>query len=372
MAAEPGRRLPRVLFVIGSLEPGGSEGQLVMLLQRVHGTRIDAGLVALAPARDPRHTRSVEAIGLPFRVLATQDGRAARLVSYGRNFGAVLRSFRPDLVYPWLEESTLLAGPLARLTGYPLAVARRNVSGPYADRPAPVVAAIHAAERLALIVTANSGAVAQETIRRGVPAARVRVIRNGQVPPPFALLPSRAVISLGYLARMRPEKGHLRLLRALAALRTDVPWRVALAGDGLLEAEIREEVARLSLGDRVTFCGPVSDAAAFWCEQDVAVLLSDHEGSPNALIEAALIGRPIVATAVGGVPELVVPEIGLLVDPDDGPGTTAALRRLIEDRELREAMGAAAREHAAEHYSIEAFVDGHCAAVDQALELAAR
>jgi glycosyltransferase involved in cell wall biosynthesis len=372
MAAEPGRRLPRVLFVIGSLEPGGSEGQLITLLQRVHGKRIDAGLVALAPAQDPRHTRTVEAIGLPFRVLGPQPGRAARIASYVRTLGAILRSFAPDLVYPWLEQSALLAAPMARASGTPVAIARRNVSGPYTERPAPVVAAIHAAERLAVLATANSRAVAEETVRRGIPGGRVRIVRNGQRLPPAAALPSRAVISLGYLARMRPEKGHLRLLRALADLRTEVPWRVDLAGDGPLEAEIRQEAARLSLCDRIVFCGAVSDASEFWRDRDVAVLFSDHEGSPNALIEAALMGRPMVATAVGGVPELVGEDMGLLVGPEDSSGATKALRRMIESRDLRERMGAAAREHAARRYSVEAFVDGHCAAINEALEFATR
>jgi L-malate glycosyltransferase len=372
MVAESAGRLPRVLFVIGSLEPGGSEGQLVTLLERVHGERIDAGLVAFTQANDPRHTRAVERIGLPFRVLGPQAGRAARIVSYVRTLGGVLRSFEPDLVYAWLEESALLAAPMARAAGVPVAVARRSVSGAYTERPAPIVAAVHAAERLSVLATANSQAVAAETVRRGIPAERVRVVRNGQVLPPMAALPSRDVISVGYLARMRPEKGHLRLMRALSVLRTDVPWRVDLAGDGPLEAEVRREAERLSLRDRVAFCGPVADAPAFWRHRDVAVLLSDYEGSPNALIEGALMGRPLVATAVGGMPELVREDMGMLVDPDDSQDIADALRRMIEDRGLRERMGAAGREHAASHYSVEAFVDGQCAAIDEALELASR
>jgi glycosyltransferase involved in cell wall biosynthesis len=198
----------------------------------------------------------------------------------------------------------------------------------------------------------------------------VRVIRNGHAVPPLTPLPSAAAVTLGCVAHLRREKGHLRLLRALAALKTTVPWRVDLAGDGPLETEVRREVARHGLGDRVRLLGRVADAPAFWRERDVAVLLSDHEGSPNALIEAALMGRPLVATAVGGVPELVDASLGRLVEPDDDHGTASALRELVEDRSLRERLGAAARERAIVRYSMDAFVDGHCAAIREALELA--
>jgi glycosyltransferase involved in cell wall biosynthesis len=372
MAADPlaRARRPRVLFVIGSLEPGGSEGQLVSLLERAHGTRIDAALVALVPAADLRHTRRVERLGLPFRILGPQSNRALRLAGSVRALAGVLRAFRPDLVYPWLEQSALLAAPMARAFGTPVAIARRNVSGPYAERPAPVVAAIHAAERLAVLATANSEAVAAETVRRGIPPERVRVVRNGQVPPPATPLPSSDVVVLGYLARMRPEKGHLRFLQALASLRTDVPWRADLAGDGQLRDEVEATIGLLRLGDRVRLVGPVDDPTAFWRERDVAVLLSDHEGSPNALIEAALVGRPIVATDVGGVPEIVDASVGLLADPDDPGAIAAALARMIEDPALRERMGAAARALAGERYGMDAFVDGQCAAIDEALALA--
>ena len=253
-------------------------------------------------------------------------------------FARVVQSMRPDLVYPWLEQSALLAAPLARLFGVPVLVARRNVSGPYVERPRPIVSAIHAAERLAVLATANSSAVAAETVRRGIPAQRVRVIANGYDPASSPPLPCQDVVVLGYVARMRPEKGHRRLLAALAALDSATPWRVDLAGDGPLEGEIEAEARRLGLDDKVRFLGAVDDVRGFWRGCDGALLLSDHEGSPNALIEAAGMGRPLLATGVGGIPEFVDEEIGILVSPDDAAGLVAALRRLIEDRVLRERL----------------------------------
>ena len=363
-------RLPRVLFVIGSLEAGGSESQLVSLLERIHGVRVDARLAVLVPAADGRLTDRVRVAGVPLVILGPQRGRAARLAGSVFRFVRLVRSTRPDLVYPWLEQSALLAAPLARLLGVPVLLARRNVSGPYVERPRPIVSAIHAAERVAVLATANSSAVAAETVRRGIPPRRVRVIANGYDPAPTPPLPCGDVVVLGYVARMRPEKGHRRLLAALAVLDTVTPWRVDLAGDGPLEAEIEAEAKRLGLDGRVRFLGAVDDVRHFWRRCDAASLLSDHEGSPNALIEAAGMGRPLLATAVGGIPEFVDEEVGILVSPDDPAGLVAALRQLIEDRALRERLGGAAWRRVTERFSMEQFVDGHCAAIHEALELA--
>jgi len=95
------------------------------------------------------------------------------------------------------------------------------------------------------------------------------------------------------------------------------------------------------------------------------VLLSDDEGSPNALIEAAMRGRPAVGTDGGGTPEVVGEDGGLLV-PHDPREIADALRRLIDDRELRVALGCGAHRRALEMYDLDKFVDGHLAAIVEA------
>jgi len=342
------------------------------LLERSHGSRIDARLAVLFQAADVRLTETVRDIGVPLTVLAPRGNAYVQGAMAAGRLPWLLHAWRPDVVYTWLEHGTFLAAPIARVMGLPVMVARRNVSGPYATRPKPFVHAIFGAERLALLVTANSKAVAAEAVRRGIPSGRVRVIANGHPAVEKMPLPASETVVLGYLARMRPEKGHRRLVRALATLETRVDWRVNLGGDGPLRGEIEADVKRHGLGDRVQFTGPVDDVAAFWGECDAAVLLSDHEGSPNALIEAAALGRPLVATRVGGVPEFVNATNGLLVDPTDDTAVALALRRMIEDRELRQRLGAAAHRHAMRQFSIETFVEGHCGAIDECLVLSRR
>lgn len=366
-------RLPQVLFVIGSLAQGGSERQLVALIEAAHGSRFSATVAVLEHSADNRHESRLEALGVPVVALS---GRRARLPRAARAAGSLRRLVvlmlrrRPDVVYSWLEEATLLAAPVARLLRVPVVVARRNISGPYDALSGPLVRAIHRAERLAALVTVNCRAVGAEAERRGIAGDRVRVVRNGCRLPEVGERSGSGPVRIGYLARMRPEKGHMRLLRALAHVDATANWRVEIAGDGELDETLRRAADRLGLRERVRFVGPVADGALFWGDQDVAVLLSDHEGSPNALIEAAAAGLPIVGTAVGGVPELVDDEVGALVDPGDDRGIAMAIERLVRDPALRASRGAGARERAESRYSLDAFVQGHCAVLDEVADIA--
>jgi glycosyltransferase involved in cell wall biosynthesis len=363
-----GRRLPRVVFCIGGLERGGSETQLVAMLERLHGAKLDATVVTLSQPADGALLERLRRAGVAVISLRPDGGpRPWRVAVAALRMAVLLVLRRPDAVYAWLEEATLLAAPLARLTGTPLLVARRNIFGPYAQRGGAVVRAIHLAERQARVVTVNSRAVGEVTLARGVDAARVRLVPNGHVVQPELPAPLDGEVAIGYVARFRAEKGHLRLLDALARVCASAPWRVDLAGDGPLQEQIEAEARRLGVQDRVRFAGAIADPGAFWATHHIAALLSDHEGSPNALIEAALAGRPIVATAVGGVPDVVAPDGGRLVSPDDPEAIAEALSAFIDDAALRRRAGAAARAHAEEHFSMDGSVAGHWAAIQEAL-----
>ena len=359
--------MPRVLFVIGALDRGGGETQLVALVERLHPERVEATIATLGLAADPLLRERLRARGVRHIVLGGRGPRAKRMVALGPSLLVALRVFRPDLVYAWLEQAAAIAAPAARAYRIPVAVARRNVSGPYTQWPRPVVDGIARAERLAAVVTANSEAVACEAVARGIAPERIRVVPNGhEVSPPLMFPPDDAGVALGYVAGFRAEKGHHRLVEALSHVRAGRPWHVDLAGDGPLRERIAEEVRARGLGDRVRFTGGFSDARAFWAERHVGVLLSDHEGLPNALIEAAMAGRPVVGTDVGGMPEVVGPG-GFVVGADDPAATGAALAQLIDDAALRTRLGAAAHRHAAERFSMAQFVAGHHSAIMEAM-----
>jgi glycosyltransferase involved in cell wall biosynthesis len=309
----------------------------------------------------------LDELGVGLIQLPSSGGpRALRpAVSLPRTFAA-LRRVRPDVVYAWLEEASTTVAPAARALGIPVVIARRSVIGSGAEKRAHFRIPIRWAERHAQLVTGNSVAVIERAEARGVRPERLRLVRNGH--PEVAALPPPpgGPVSLGYLANYRPEKGQLRLLDALELLDARNPWRVDLAGSGPLREQIAAGIAARGLQERVSAGGPIADVQAFWAEHDVAVLLSDDEGSPNALIEAAMLGRPLDGTDGGGTAEVIAADGGILVSHD--PAEIArAFERLIDDPRLRRSMGEGARRHALERYDLAKFADGHVAVLREAL-----
>jgi glycosyltransferase involved in cell wall biosynthesis len=363
-------RRPRVIFAIGGLGTGGSERQLVELVVQTHGEMLDAVVLTLSDHASAAHgDRLREAhvpVYSPHRRGSLRVVRAGVILTWAES---IVRRVRPDVIYAWLEHAALYLAPIARLHRVPLVVARRNVCGATAERFLPARMAIRAAEGSARVVTANSRACLAEARRRGIAHRRLVLVHNGHVhvdPLPF---PQEPPVQIGYLAAFRPEKGHSRFLRVLEQLKSPRSWQVNLAGQGSLVEAIEGEANSRGLLGRVRLVGPVEDARAFWAAQHIAVLLSDSEGSPNALIEAAFAGRPIVATAAGGTPEVVAPNGGFLMRVDDERGASSAIQMLLEDPTLRARLGAGAYAQALERFEMKTFVAGHTAAIHNALAI---
>jgi glycosyltransferase involved in cell wall biosynthesis len=160
----------------------------------------------------------------------------------------------------------------------------------------------------------------------------------------------RIVLSVGALSR---EKGHAGLLRALAAARGDPrcpPMRLMLVGDRRANEPLRALARHLGLSEIVVFCGHRADVRPYYSAADLFVLASHSEGSPNVLLEAMDAGVPIVATRVGGIPEMLTDErSALLVRRGDVKEMGSRIIRALIDGELRARLTAAGREAVAEY-----------------------
>jgi glycosyltransferase involved in cell wall biosynthesis len=164
-------------------------------------------------------------------------------------------------------------------------------------------------------------------------------------------------VLVGFVGRLVPIKRVDVVLRAVATAREQgVPVRLMVVGDGPCRASLEELAERLGIADVVRFVGYLPDSSAAASTAEIAILGSDNEGTPVSLIEAAAAGRPAVATAVGGVPDVVVPGTGLLVPAGDHAALARALAELARDPELRARMGARAKEHVTVTFSIERLV----------------
>ena len=172
---------PRVLLAIGELGPGGSENQLTEFVTRAHPRVVDAAVVTWRPPnRNMPNERRTARIGIRREWIGfPQLPRPIRVPLAAVQAWHLIRTLAPDVVYCWLEESSLFFVPAARVQGIPVIVARRNVSGARIERIPAASWAIRHSERLAQLVTGNSQAVIEAAVRRGIAAERLRLVPNG-------------------------------------------------------------------------------------------------------------------------------------------------------------------------------------------------
>ena len=210
-----------------------------------------------------------------------------------------------------------------------------------------------------------------ELIARGVSPDRIEIIHNA-IPPDWGrrfasrIMPPRFAPSMGFAAdrnvilivgRLSREKDHLTLLEAVARLPSELRPHLVIVGEGPERPRIEERIRSLNLTGSVTLTGQQESAEPYYGIAQVAVLSSLSEGSPNALLEAMAAGVPVVATSVGGIPEIVTHgESALLVTPGDVAAMSASIARLLSDKNLAQSLVARSRERILEHHTPEARV----------------
>jgi glycosyltransferase involved in cell wall biosynthesis len=205
----------------------------------------------------------------------------------------------------------------------------------------------------------SSGLVAPDRatlVLNGIPVERFGAAQEQRAAARRALALDADALVVGCVGRLVALKNHRILIGLLPELaRSFAPLRLVLVGGGVLEAELRRQADELGVADRVVFAGERAGVAELLPAFDVFVLPSLTEGLSIALLEACAAALPIVATAVGGNPEIVGPaHAGELVPPDDAPALSAALARLLADEPARRRAGEAARRWVQANASIEA------------------
>jgi glycosyltransferase involved in cell wall biosynthesis len=355
-ARDIGRPL-RIVLSIGSLQVGGTESQLVKLAARLAARGHDVHVMAVCHGGP--YEESLRNLGIPTRVfgyggLRLRNGTGKRsprvLVAETRKLLAMwshLRRLRPDVCHGFLFTCYTHVLPLAWAAGVPIRVnGRRGASPPTPTGLLRAVLDFIGHHSSTLYVT-NSRAQAERLVREeNVPAHRVEVIANGVEPHEKHADPSRRPARGIVVANLIAYKGHADLIEALAVLRTPPP--LCLVGEGPERGRLTELIRARGLEHVVTLAGAVPDARDLFEHYEFAVLPSHGEGLPNAILEAMAAGLPVIATAVGGVPEIVSDGItGILVPARAPAELAAAIETVAGDPLLRSRMGTAGREHAA-------------------------
>lgn len=348
----------RVLHVITTLDRGGAEKALLALCR---GSRAadPARAVAVAFLKGRGELApEFEACGVAVHDLDVRGIRAARSLA---RLAGLVREFAPDVVHSHLFKADVLAASVvggARGAGRTALVSTKHNVDVYLENPAWRVLGRAAARRADAVIAVSDG-VARFLARalgelrgRGDRRTPVTVVRYGVEAPtaPVVAAPGRA--SLVCAARFEPQKDHATLLDAVEMAARERDLRLVLLGRGPLESTLRARAATIPHAE-IVFAGFADDPTPHYDAADAVVLASRWEGLGLVLVEAALRGRPAIATEVGGIPEVVEPRVtGLLAPPGDPRALADQILTLVCNPGPAAVMGANAKARAAERFGV--------------------
>jgi glycosyltransferase involved in cell wall biosynthesis len=340
---------------MSSLEPGGTERQMVELLRR------------LSPQQWEIHLACVHARGAWFARAAEAAVTVTAFPIYGfhrpdtcRQAWALSRwctKHRIAVVHTSDLYTNIFALPAAALARVPVRVGNRR--GLYDDIAPAYTRVQRAAFSCAHAIVANSSATAEQLRREHIPERKIALIPNGLdidlFAPPTPRQTRRRVIMV---AKLRPEKGHDILIDAAAIVLQQYPdARFALAGDGPQQSAVEARLAERGIGAAFTFLGERDDVPALLADTDIVVLPSRTESLPNAVLEGMAAGLPVIASTVGGIPDVIDDgRTGLLFPVCDVQALAARICEVMADPTLGTRLGEAARAKVRARYSFDRMV----------------
>lgn len=351
----------RVVFLLQDLAFGGTQRQALELGLRLDRTRFAPEFWMLSDVRDfaPR----AEAAGIALTWLSPYPTVGlGSLLALRRT----LKARRPDLLVPLTALPNIWGRLFAKTQGLSAVIGTCRGGGAIKRQHERFLKGLCAHHIV------NAAPLARELTAMGRPATKITCIPNGVdttyfLPPPEAMRPVREVVLC--LARYCEDKDHETLVRSFEYVAARRPRaELWLVGDGPLRTRVRTLATRSPVRGLIRTYPSTPDPRPFFQQASVVVLSSVREGLPNVLLEAMAMGLPVAATAVGGIPDLVVPnETGLLCPPRNPEALGENIATLLADENKRQAMGQNARTRAETLYSMEAMVRRHEAVFEQVL-----
>lgn len=347
-----------ILHTEASLGWGGQE---IRILSEAKGF-IDRGhKVALACPAESRIYSEAPAWGVPAIAVPIGKKRLQGL----KVLVELFKSAPPDVVSTHSSTDTWLAAIALLVLGWPRPLVRtRHISAPV---PRNFLSRWLYLRGTTRIVTTGEALKKELIERNGFPAARLDSVPTGIDVNRFrpgdrsaarvALgLPADKTL-VGIVATLRSWKGHRFLIEAFAKLPENVD--LVIIGDGPQREALEALVDKLALRTRVRFAGNQRDVVPWLQALDIFALPSyANEGVPQALVQAMLVGLPVVTTHVGSIAEIAIHgETALIVPPRNAEALSASIRKLVEDKALGKPLGQAARAHCSEKYSFEVMLD---------------
>jgi glycosyltransferase involved in cell wall biosynthesis len=351
---------PRILQLLATGGNGGAQESYTGLLLRLDRTRYEVRALSLSSGSAVQRLRR---LGIGVEVIDDADDDAAV-----RELTAYLRRNEIDLVHAHMHRAEVTGVRAALAAGTPVIMATVHSSRVRSPEDQALLARLtRHMDRLIV----PSDAIVAKVRSEGRSGARFAIIPNGVDLSRFAAPPRKCGLRsdvgiphgaqlIGVVARLEPEKGHRYLLEAMPSILRSAPdaW-LTIVGEGSLLASLRAQAAALPAParDRIVFAGRRDDVSAVTADLSVAVLPSLREAQGISILEAMARRRPVVASRVGGIPEVITDGIdGLLVPPADSDALAAAIASVLTDSALARRLGEAGYVTVAERFSIDAQV----------------
>jgi glycosyltransferase involved in cell wall biosynthesis len=354
----------RVVEVLATGTSGGAQEHVLGLVSRMDHARFDVSIVSLSPGSA---ARKLERAGFEVLVIDEHDDAIATGA-----LAAHLVDVRPDVIHNHMYR--------AELVGTRAAIALGEVG----HRRPYIVSTVHSSrvrseedrEMLRVLTPAMDQLIAvskmieDKLVAEGRTTAPITRIYNGvdlsryerveaccTLPDEYGMEPGSQIV--GVVARLEPEKGHPTLLEAWPLVLRAVPDAYLLiVGEGSRREALEAQTRDLRIAHRVVFTGRRDDVPSVTAALDVAVLPSYREAQGLSILEALALSRPVVASNVGGIPEMITDAVnGILVPPHDPDALAAAIIRLLRDHPFADTLGRAGHDMVHERFCIDLMVE---------------
>ena len=362
-----GRRI--IAFVSCAEYSGGAEKYIKLLACGLDRQRYEPVLVTSGAPGLERLRSAVRDAGIRNE---TTEGKPFSSAGGARLFSCILRRLRPDIVHinmpgPF-DCSYGLPASLAGLAGSGGIVTTEHLPMVETFAKAKFLRSIHM-RRVSRFITVSEDNRGHLEDKHGVPGDKIRVVHNG-IPDPGRKAgwkdSGAGHTDLLIAGALEERKGHRALLSAMKQLPESI--HLAIAGEGPMRGELEKELATGRYGGRVTLLGRVDDMPDLIYRSDILVVPSLVEATPYVILEAMAAGRPVVASAIFGIPEQVEDGVtGILVPAGDEGSLAAAILRLSNGQELMRRMGEAGRDRFEDRFTLASSVANTAAVYDELL-----
>lgn len=351
----------RILHILAPGREGGLE-RVVSMLSEGQGRHRAHVAAVVSPHEADQHPfiARLEAAEIPVTRVVVGDRSYVR--EY-RSLSAIVTRFKPAVIHTHGYREDVIGGVVARAHGVPAVSTVHGFTG--GGRRNRLNERIQRfALRRANAVVAVSRPLVDLLSRAGVPREKISFVPNGFAPPRDTMTRAAArrilgladtVVVAGWVGRLSREKGADVMLDALS--QSDTAWRLSVIGEGQERDRLREQATELGIADRIQWHGAVPNAGALMPAFDAFALSSRTEGTPIALFEAMHANVPIVATQVGGVPDVVTSRHALLVPPEDPGAIAEALAELRGEPSAATVRSSRARDRLLKEFSADAWLD---------------